>query len=158
MNSVLQDIRSGWKEMNWISTFALVGLPATVLVFVLASLISGKPVDVSSPIAWVLGLPVLLAALWWAGIKDGPRGYLGASVWRVTCAALCAYVVLRTLSSRPAGVQRWNFWIAGNGMSVIVTPRPRSTPEKKVSPRILEYIMSGPFPQMDVQKDWLAKV
>jgi hypothetical protein len=99
MESFCSEVRGGWREARWSGSFTLVALPGTLFVFLLTAAIEGQVSDPPSSLTWGLEALVLLVALAWAGLQDGPAGFLGRTVWNITGALVVLYAIARFLQS-----------------------------------------------------------
>src|SRR5437879_5177917 len=101
MGRVWQEMRAGWQEARWSTHFSLTAFPGTLGVILAAALIQGRVVDPPSPGTWVAEAAILLGSLAWAGLRDGPEGFLGRTVWRLTVLLfLLPYAIWRLKQSR----------------------------------------------------------
>lgn len=94
-------MRRGWREARWSTHFSLTAFPGTLLVIMAAALIQGRVVDPPSPGTWVAEAVILFGSLGWAGLLDGPEGFVGRTVWRLTVLlVLLPYAIWRLKRSR----------------------------------------------------------
>jgi hypothetical protein len=127
MERVWQEMRAGWREARWSTSFTLIALPGTLAAVWLSAIIQGKVTDPPTALTWTLVGFVLLAALGWAGLRDGPDGFLGHFVWRVAALGLILWALWRVRQSegRPQ-----LFVIRVAGYQLMVSVRPVETPQE----------------------------
>src|SRR5260370_40981462 len=84
MQSAWEEMRAGWKDARWAFYFAIGLIPSVFVAVLLSSVMGGGTTGAPSVLTWVFSVPAALAALFWAGLKDGLDGRLGRYVWLLT--------------------------------------------------------------------------
>ena len=129
MNRFVAQLRRGWKQNGWQTTFLLTLLPTVFL----AGLIS---LALPSSFQPFLMAAAVVGSLVWAGLKEGPRGRLGFPVWCVAL-GIAAVVMFAQVVCLPVRKHSVRFFVAGHGFSIEAIPD--HIPHTRRAPRPMNY-------------------
>jgi hypothetical protein len=129
-----EQIKAGSRDTRWSWYFSAIFLPSAALAILLTYLIEGESSTASSPLMWTLCLAAATGSYVWAGLKDGPDGFLGRLFWRVLLAVgvLLVYErIKKSISENPDAAeheQSVTIRAAGHGFRLSAKATPIQEP------------------------------
>lgn len=108
------EFQQGLRDAQWFVWFAVYSLPAVVIAVLLAWVIEGRVPNPPSPFTWGLVVAGAAASLFLAGMRDGPGGRLGHTVWMLviyTAILLLCREALRSPNRRAEKSLRWGGYV-----------------------------------------------
>src|SRR5690349_16853288 len=99
MQAILREMRLGWRDARWGVYFTRWFIPTWSVAILLAWLIDGKVTTPPSSLTWGLCLLAAVGSYVWAGLRDGPDGYLGRFFWRLILLGGWSLLMRRTTSA-----------------------------------------------------------
>jgi hypothetical protein len=113
-------LRAGAADVRWALYFAVALFPALAGALLIAALLGWDMSSEPGGWIWLLVAPAVAVALFFAGLRDGPRGRLGRYVWGAVLIAV-GIMLLRDILRNPAVSRTREVRLAGHGAGVTIS-------------------------------------